>query len=49
LSVQTYNGVSYYPKLVCVNAGLDNYGQYLNIYPARARYSGKVTITPTFA
>jgi hypothetical protein len=49
LSVQTYNGVKYYPKLVCVNATLDTYGQYLNITPARCRYSGKVTITPTFA
>ena len=49
LSVQTYNGVAYYPKLVCVNTGLDTYGEYLNISPARARYSGKVTVTPTFA
>jgi hypothetical protein len=49
LSVQTYNGVKYYPKLVCINATLDTYGQYLNIAPARCRYSGKVTITPTFA
>lgn len=48
LSVQTYNGVKYYPKLVCVNATLDTYGQYLDISPARCRYSGKVTITPTF-
>jgi hypothetical protein len=49
LSVQTFNGVKYYPKLVCVNATLDDYGQYLNVAPARCRYSGKVTITPTFA
>jgi hypothetical protein len=49
LSVQTFNGVKYYPKLVCINATLDDYGQYLNITPARCRYSGKVTITPTFA
>ena len=48
LSVQTYNGVKYYPKLVCVNAGLYDFGEYLNIFPARCRYTGKVLITPTF-
>jgi hypothetical protein len=47
-SVQTYNGFNYYPKLVCVNRGLDDYGMYKNIYPMRARYSGKIVITPTF-
>jgi hypothetical protein len=49
LSVQTFNGVKYYPKLVCINATFDTYGQYLDVAPARSRYSGKVTITPTFA
>jgi hypothetical protein len=47
-SVQSYNGFKYYPKLVCVNRGLDDYGMYKNIYPVQARYSGKIIITPTF-
>ena len=48
LSVRYYNGIAYYPKLVCVNRGLYDYGPYLNIQPAVARYSGKITMTPTF-
>ena len=47
-TVQTYDGFKYYPKLVCVNRGLDEYGVYKNIYPATSRYSGKIVITPTF-
>jgi hypothetical protein len=47
-SVQTHDGFKYYPKLVCVNRGLDDYGVYKNITPVRSRYSGKIVITPTF-
>jgi hypothetical protein len=47
-SVQEYDGFKYYPKLVCVNRGLEDFGVYKNINPVRSRYSGKIVITPTF-
>jgi hypothetical protein len=47
-TVQVYDGFKYYPKLVCVNRGLDDYGVYKNIATPQSRYSGKIVITPTF-
>ena len=47
-TVQTYDGFKYYPKLVCVNRGLDGYGALKDIFPTQCRYSGKIVITPTF-
>jgi hypothetical protein len=47
-SVNVYNGKSYYPKLVCVNKSLNNYGEITNIFPNKSRYSGEIILTPTF-
>ena len=48
LRVRYFNNIAYYPKLVCVNRGLYDYGKYLNVAPAICRYSGEIVLTPTF-
>ena len=47
-TVQKVNGYYYYPKLVCVNRGMYDFGMVNNIYPQIARYTGKITLNATF-
>jgi hypothetical protein len=47
-TVQQVNGYYYYPKLVCVNRGMYDFGMVKNIYPQTARYTGKITLSATF-